>query len=468
MKRQKYIFFDLCPIIAYFCCPNQAPINSLKMTEKILGTFLNRLLTTVIMFAVIIINTNQFGPEGTGTIAIVILGLTLLQVLSNFVGGSTLVYLTPQRDNLQLLLLSYAWTLVSTTIGVFVLDGFHLVPHEYILFTFITSIILNVYFIHLGIIQGKENIKLFNLLQLTQAVLLILLLGIALALHHHFGWSIHIRIYLRLYLISYLVPCIISCFYIRRKIHFQDFNGIWKLFGEMVKLGSWTQLANLAQLLTYRTNYFLIQRFINDKSLGIYDLGSKISEAVLIIPKSICVVEYARISNCQEPDYTKRMTLSLLKVVFVIMLLAVLVLWLLPASFFGFIFGPEYANSKPVINSLLPGILSLSCLSILSHYFAGHGKFHINAIGSFMGLVITLALGFTWLASAAKSNPVHALQVAGHISSIAYTCTFVYTLVCFVIRTKAVPHDFLITRQDLSLLKENLQSLSIFKRKERP
>ena len=438
------------------------------MTEKILGTFFNRLLTTAIMFAVIIINTNQFGPEGTGTIAIVILGLTLLQVLSNFVGGSTLVYLTPQRDNFQLLLLSYAWMLISTSVGVCLLDQFNLVPHEYILFLFILSIIINVYFIHIGIMQGKEDIKLYNILQLTQALLLILLLGITLLLHHHFGWSIHIRIYLRLYLISYLVPCIFSCLYIRRHVHFHDFSKLWPLFGEMVKLGCWTQLANLAQLLTYRTNYFLIQRFINDKSLGIYDLGNKISEAVLIIPKSICVVEYARISNCQEPEYTKRLTLSLLKLVLAVILLAVLILWLLPASFFGFIFGPEYANSKPVINSLLPGIVSLSCLSILSHYFSGHGKFHINAIGSFIGLVVTLALGFTWLSATSKSDPVHALQVAGHISSIAYTCTFVYTLICFIIKTKAVPHDFLITRQDLSLLKENLLSLSIFKRKERP
>ena len=231
-----------------------------------MGTFFNRLLTTVIMFTVIIINTNQFGPEGTGTIAIVILGLTLLQVLSNFVGGSTLVYLTPQRDNLQLLLLSYAWMLISTFAGVCLLDFFQLVPHEFILFTFVTSIILNVYFIHLGIIQGKEDIKLYNILQLTQAVLLILLLGITLLMHHHFGWAIHIRIYLRLYLISFLVPCVISCFYIRRHVSFINFDNVWKLFGEMVKLGCWTQLANLAQLLTYRTNYFLIQRFINDKA----------------------------------------------------------------------------------------------------------------------------------------------------------------------------------------------------------
>lgn len=438
------------------------------MTDKILGTFFNRLLTTAIMFAVVIINTNQFGAEGTGTIALIVLGLTILQVLSNFVGGSTLVYLTPQRDNFQLILLSYAWMLVSSGVGTIVLHLLRLIPDGYALFLFILSIIYNVYFIHISIMQGKEDIKLFNILQLTQALLLIVFLSTALFLHHWGGYDIHIRIYLFSFLCSYLVPCIISCFYIRRRIRFGSFENAGKLFGEMVRLGCWTQLANLAQLLTYRVNYYFIQRFINTgKSLGIYDLGNKISEAVWIIPKSICVVEYARIANCQDPEYTKRITLMLLKFVLAVVLVAVLVLWLLPASLFAWIFGPEFAGSKPVINSLLPGIVSLSCLSILSHYFAGHGKFHINAIGSFIGLAVTCLLGLTWLSAEAKTDPVNALRVAGHISSIAYSSTFLYTLILFIARTKSTFQDFLITRQDILLLKESISSLSIFHKKDR-
>ena len=438
------------------------------MTDKILGTFFNRLLTTAIMFAVVIINTNQFGAEGTGTIALIVLGLTILQVLSNFVGGSTLVYLTPQRDNFQLILLSYAWMLVSSGVGTIVLHLLQLIPDGYALFLFILSIIYNVYFIHISIMQGKEDIKLFNILQLTQALLLIVFLSTTLILHHWGGYDIHIRIYLFSFLCSYLVPCIISCFYIRRRIRFGSFENAGKLFGEMVRLGCWTQLANLAQLLTYRVNYYFIQRFINTgKSLGIYDLGNKISEAVWIIPKSICVVEYARIANCHDPEYTKRITLMLLKFVLAVVLVAVLVLWLLPASLFAWIFGPEFAGSKPVINSLLPGIVSLSCLSILSHYFAGHGKFHINAIGSFIGLAVTCLLGLTWLSAEAKTDPVNALRVAGHISSIAYSSTFLYTLILFIARTKSTFQDFLITRRDILLLKESISSLSIFHKKDR-
>lgn len=437
------------------------------MTDKIVGTFLNRLLTTAIMFAVVVINTNSFGAEGTGTIAIIILGLTLLQVLNNFVGGSSLVYLVPQRDNFQLLTLSYAWMLVSNLLGILLLAFMGLVPKEHLLYLFVLSIVYNIYFIHISIMQGKEDIRLFNILQLAQATLLIALLAIVLLAHRCTNRPADIRVYLAAFLCSYLLPAIISSVYVARRVRPGSMQGAWHLLREMVKLGFWTQMANLAQLLTYRVNYYFIQKFVrNDKAVGVYDLGSKISEAVWIIPKSICVVLYSRIANCQKEEYTKRITLLLLKFVLVVVLAAVLLLWILPPSFIAWVFGPDYAGSKPVINSLLPGIVALSCMSILSHYFAGYGKFHINAVSSFIGFLVTALLGVTWLAGTARNDTAAALQVAGHISSIAYTCSLLFTLICFIRRTRATLHDFLVTREDIVLLKESIASLSVFQKKK--
>ena len=439
------------------------------LTDKIIGTFLNRVLTTAILFAVVVINSNCFGAEGTGNIAVIILGLTLLQVINNFVGGSALVYLVPHRSNFQLLMLSYGWMLASNTLGILLLSALDFVPHKHLLFLFILSVIYNLYFIHICIMQGKEDIKLFNILQLSQAVILIVGLATALLFQRWAKQQADIRTYLAAFLVSYLIPSIASTVYVVRHVRIESLRNAGPLLLEMVKLGFWTQMANLAQLLTYRVNYYFIQKFTNsDKALGIYDLGTKISEAVWIVPKSICVVLYARVSNCQEENYTKRTTLLLLKFVLAVVLAAVLVLWMLPPSFIAWIFGPDFSGSKPVINSLLPGIVSLSCMSILSHYFAGYGKFHINAISSFIGFAVTTLLGVTWLAHTAQTDTSGALQVAGHISSIAYTCSFLFTLVCFIHRTHATARDFLITRNDIKLLKENILSLSLFKKKKQP
>lgn len=418
------------------------------MTDKILSTFFTRIVATLLMFVVVIVNTNTFGAEGTGTIALVILGLTLLQVLSEFVGSSSLVYLVPQKDNFQLLILSYSWAIFSNTIGLILLYILHLVPSEYIFLLAVLTFLFSIYNTHTRVMQGKEDIRLFNLLQLSQAVLLILFLVAFIGIRRLRNITPTIDLYLYAFILSYLFPTLVTCIYIKRKVRRTNLDNIGTLLKEMFKLGFWTQLANLTQILTYRINYYIIEGFIGRKPLGIYELGTRISEAVWIFPKSICLVQYARISNNHEDAYAKNLTLSLFKIVFVFSLIAILVLFALPGSFIAWIFGPEFVQSKPVINSLLPGILFLSCMSILSHHFSGYGKYWVNAIGSIIGLVVTAGLGFTLIPIAKKTSTILALQTAGWISSAAYLASLLFSLTIFVHQTKVTVRDFLITRQD--------------------
>lgn len=438
------------------------------MLDKILNTFFTRVFAMLLMFVVVIINTNTFGAEGTGTIALVILGLTLLQVFSNFVGGSTLVYLTPQKNNFQLLILSYSWAVISNIVGLVALFLLHLIPQEYTFHLLILTFIYSVYYIHISIMQGKEDIKIFNINQLSQVVLLILSLTGALLYCKVQQITPTVDLYVYAYMFSYLVPTIATCFYIAKRVHRTSMKGAGKLLGEMFKLGFWTQLANLTQLLTYRLNYYIIEGFLGRKSLGIYELGTRLSEAVWVFPKSICLVQYARISNNHEDAYAKQLTLGLLKVVFSFSLLAVLILLALPASFIAWIFGPEFAQSKPVICSLLPGIVFLSCMSILSHHFAGYGRYWINAIGSIIGLVVTAALGFTLIPHLAQSNTLLALQAAGWISSCAYFASLVFSLICFFKLTDVQWREFLITRNDCRQIKQLLhEQIENFKNRKK-
>lgn len=436
------------------------------MFDKILNTFLTRAFSMVVMFLVVIINTNTFGAEGTGTIALVILGLTLLQVLSNFVGGTSLVYLTPQRDNAQLVFLSYGWALFSNLAGLVVLYFLNLVPHQYIPHLLILTLIYSAYYIHTGVMQGREEIKQFNMLQLTQVLILVLSLSVEIFICRKKGIPAKIDLYFYSFILSYLVPAVISGVHVFRTLGPLKREGLGALLREMIGLGFWIQMANLAQLLTYRLNYYFIEGFVGRKSLGIYELGTRISEAVWIFPKSICLVQYARISNCHEEQYAKQLTLGLLKIVFVFSLAAVLVLWALPAEFIAWVFGPDFFESKSVICSLLPGIVSLSCLSVLAHHFAGYGKYWINAVGSLIGLAVTAIFGLLLLPGAAETSHLLVLRTAGWISSGAYTASLLFTLICFIRFTSAKGHDFLITRSDWALLKEVVtEKFSNFRKK---
>ena len=434
------------------------------MIDKVLGTFFTRLLSTVLMIVVVVINANAFGSEGTGTIALVVLGLTLLQVLTNFVGGGTLVYLVPRKNIFQLFMLSFLWACIANVGGIFLLKELQLVPAEYTWWLLAMTSVFTIYNIDIAIVQGKENIRLFNILQILQSILLLTTLSVLLFVFQ----SAKIELYLTAYIFSYLVVTVISFVFVVKQFDEVQFGGVFTLLKEMVKLGFWTQIANLTQLLTYRLNYYFVDHFIGRKSLGVYEMGTKISEAVWIFPKSICLVQYARISNQPDMDYTKNLTLGLLKIVAVFALAAVLVLLLLPAQFLVFVLGADFANSKSVICSLLPGIFALSCTTILAHHFSGYGKYWVNAIGSVISLLVTAVAGILLIPKTMEISSLLALQTAGWITSAAYVANLIFTLTVFVRFTHATARDFLITRADFSLFKQVMETkLKKLKRKEK-
>lgn len=405
------------------------------------------------MLVVVIINTNVFKAEGTGTIALVILGLTLLQVLTNFVGGGTLVYLIPKKNNFQLLFLSYLWSFITNMGGLVLLRVFHLIPAQYTLHLLFITLLYSVFFIHMALMQGKEDIKSYNLYQLSQTLLLLIFLGLFLGISHLLHRPPIVDLYLYAYFGSFLIPTTISCFYVSKHIGKPQFSGIFTLLKEMFQLGFWTQLANFTQLLTYRLNYYLIEVFAGRKPLGLFEVGTKISEAVWIFPKSICLVQYARIANTDDDDYARRLTLGLLKIVFMFALVAVLILLLIPGKFIASVFGPEFAQSKAVICSLAPGIVFLSCLSIVAHHFSGYGKYWINALASLIGLIVTAAAGFVFIPAAAKISTLATLQTAGRISSGAYFASLLFSMIFFFKYTHVSWRHFLFTKDDWQLVK---------------
>jgi len=74
------------------------------MFEKIIGTFGTRVICTLLTLGIVVINTNSFGSEGLGIIAIFVLNITILQILTSFIGGGSLIYMLPRYNNFQLVL----------------------------------------------------------------------------------------------------------------------------------------------------------------------------------------------------------------------------------------------------------------------------------------------------------------------------------------------------------------------------
>lgn len=420
------------------------------MLKKILGTLGARLINALISLSILIIITHYLGPEGVGTLGLLILGITIILLLSNFVGGGALIYLIPRIDLLSLLIPSYLWAGFSAIIGTFILSYFNAFPDKYTYDILFLSLIQSLGSINMSILLGKEEIQRYNIITVIQMITLFISLSYFIFILHKY----QVISYVYSLYAAYLITFILSFFSIKSFLKFTNFSKIGQAIKQMFKYGSYVQFASIFQLMNYRLSYYIINAYIGRAALGIYTAGNRLSEGLWLIGKSVSMVQYTRISNSKDEEYSKKLTLNLLKFTFVITFILMIIVLLLPVDVFSFVFGKEFSQIKVVMLSLSVGIIAMSVSMMFSHFFSGTGRHYHNTIGSAIGVVITFILGFTLI-------PRYGIIGAGITASVSYLSSTIYQLIIFVKITKVKAKDFLIKKSDYYLFKREMKTMII-------
>lgn len=395
------------------------------MIRKIISTTASRLLIALINLGVVWISARNLGAAGMGTISLFILGISINQIFSALLGGSVLVYLVPRKPLLQLLLPAWIWSILVSVTGSFALGFFSLVPPEYVWDLILISILQSLFSVNQNVLLGKEKVKHFNLLATLQSALVLS----SLAILFLFREWISVDAYICSLYISFSAVFVISILLIYKHI---DWEHWWdpSILKETFRFGGYLQAAGIMQLFNYRLSYYIIEKYFDRATLGVFSIGVQISESVWIISKSIAMVQYARIANSNDPVYTRDLTAAFIRITTLLTLAITGALLILPSSFFVLIFHSDFGNLHPVILSLSAGILAVAISLMLSHYFSGNGKPWHNTISSGIGLAFTLLLGFILI-------PQMGIIGAGITASVAYSAGMLYQLIIFLIISKA-------------------------------
>lgn len=412
------------------------------MFSKILSTTAARLIIAITNLGIITVAARALGAEGMGTISLFILGISFIQLVSALVGGSVLVYMSARFPIIQLIVPAWIWTVLISASGSWLLTTFKLAPPEFALDLFFISLLQSLFSINQNIQIGKEKIFQYNLAAIAQSLLMLA----SLALIFAFSASPQVIDYIHALYFSFGIAFLIS------------FAGIIKYFTpakpfnrevirETFRFGSYVQVASILQLVNYRLSYYIIEKFFDRATLGIFSLGIQISESVWIISKSIALVQYSRISNSKDENYNVRITLDFIKFTSVFTILVIGFLLLLPQEFFVLVFRSDFRNVGQVIMSISPGIFAVAISLMFSHYFSGSGKPWHNTISSGIGLVFTVILGFTLI-------PAMGIWGAGITSSVAYSVGMLYQFIVFKNRTSTPFYRFIPGKEDASKIKE--------------
>jgi O-antigen/teichoic acid export membrane protein len=421
------------------------------MLKKIIGTTGTRILNAAFNLVILIVITNKIGSEGLGIIGLILVDITIIQLSVDLIAGGSLVYFASRANIAQLLIPAYVF--VAVVLVIYYLLGllgatyfpvifFTIVPEGYFNHILALSAIGSLMWIHYNLLLGKARIAVYNLIFTIQ---ISVFLGVFMYLVFIIA-NQSVEAYILALLFAYGIATILGFIAVMVKTGKLKLSGWFDVTKQVFKYGLIALMANLLSIGNNRLSFFFIKYFSGLSALGIFNAGIQTTEGFKLIGQSIAVVQFSAISNTRDVEYSRILTIRLMKVSVLITLAAVIVINILPESFYTWMFSDDFIGVKPVIIALSPGVMALAANNIFSHYFSGMGAPKINLYAKIIGFIFTVILAVLLI-------PPFGFIGAAITASISYTSTVIYQYIVFARETKTKLREWIPANADFTDLK---------------
>ena len=414
------------------------------MFKKILGTGAARGVNVLTQLATLIMGTKFLGAAEWGTAFIAQTDITFLLIGIELVAGSGLVYFTPRKSPFTLMKISYGWIAFVMLVYTVVFNLLHLFPWVYrIIPQHYSTLILAMTFVYslhefnLNLFLGKGKVATYNWVFLLQILTQVSMMAV-------FIFVMNLRTAKALlysqfcgYCLALVVGWILLLPNLKR-----GEREPWKdSLKEMLHYGAFMQLSMLVSTLNKRLSLYLLNTHCDERSIGVYASGTQVTEGVSIVSQSIGLVEFSALSNTEKEQRAALLTLRFMKLSVLLTFTALLVICLLPTSFFEWLFSAEFSNIRPVILLIAPGVVFFAAHTVLANYFSGTGQPKYNLYASLIGLSVTLVSAFVLI-------PWLGIRGAAITTTLTYMALFVYQWIVFHRLTGSRLKELVITNDD--------------------
>lgn len=412
------------------------------MFNKIIHTFGTKIAAALINFLIAVVISQTLGDVGKGVQSLMLTTISFILIFAEIVCGESVVFLASRHSFSKIFVPSLLWALLISVVmgaGAFLFSPG--VAPDIVIHIAVLSFIASASAINFRYLIGKEEIKKANyntLLQPLLIILTVLVYYVALKKTDIYGYVIG------LYL-AYGCSFLLGVWMLRkeyRQLSLARPAEYKAVLADLFKYGFLNQTGHFVQFFNLRLNYYLLYAYMDEGRVGVYSNAVSLAEAIWIVSNSIALVQYARIANTDDRAYSQRLTLQLGKICLLASACAVVILALLPASVYCFIFGPEFGEMAGVIRILAPGVLLYCIFLILGHYYSGIGRYQMNTFAALCGLLMTFVLGFTLI-------PRFDIQGAALTATIAYSANAIFLLAFFMREAHFQWKDFLLTREEV-------------------
>ena len=426
------------------------------MFKKILGTGATRAVNVLTQLATLIMGTKLLGAAEWGKAFVAQTDITFLLIGIELIAGSGLVYFSPRKKTATLMKISYGWIAFVMLVYVLLFSVLHffpnffhtIVPEGYAWLVLLMTFVYSLHEFNLNHFLGKEKVATYNWLFLIQILTQVSMMAV-------FIFALDLRTAKALLysqLCGYSLATLIGWILLFPRLKREEPEPLKDSLKEMLHYGAFLQLSMLVSTLNKRLSLYLLKTNCDERSLGVYASGTQVTEGVNIVGQSIGLVAFSALSNTENKQRASQLTLRFMKLSILLTFTALLVICLLPTSFFEWVFSGEFSDIRPVILLMAPGIVFFSAHTVLANYFSGTGKPRYNLYASLIGLTVTLVSAFLLI-------PWMGIRGAAITTTLTYTALFVYQWIVFHKHTGCRIIQLIPNRQDWEWVKDEIGTI---------
>ena len=399
------------PITPNLVRPKEIP-GARSVGRNTVETLLFRGISTPVAFALVVIQSRFLDPSGRGRFVLVVLSVTILARLFGQVGVAA-TSLGHGEQRRPLVLRALGWTVALGLGGILLIlaagaliDSFGLRLAAIAAPALVPNIVdacLS------GVLLGAARIRLWNYIQLlppllTLAGMLVVVVGL--------GGGVDAAV--AVWTGSYFATMLFALAAARdlwlplARVVLVDGPG-----RALVVLALGMGLVQIVNLIGYRIELFLLDRFKGLAAVGIYSIGMQAAESIWLIPAAIASAITAPVVH-DDAAGAARVTRNaclkgLLYTAGVAVALGVLAPFVIPP-----VFGGEFRHAARPLAFLLPGVVAYAPVTILVVYISIRAaRPRLSLFVSVVGLVVTAAMSIVLI-------PPYGASGAAAASSIGY------------------------------------------------
>jgi O-antigen/teichoic acid export membrane protein len=405
--------------------------------RQIGSTALTQGITLAAYMATTIVVARQLGPEGKGSVSLILLLPGMLQLVLGmglntaniyYAGSNRLPVRRLTQNAVSFLLLSaiagFAITIVLSygPILQFLLPG---LSTGYLWLGMIMLPLALASGMFSAVLQGLQRIFTLNVLTVLQMALgLALTVVLVVWLESGIAGAVLATVVAQAVFLALVIRCLVS--------EGASLRPRWnpEVVRPTLAYGVKGYVGNLLQFFTYRLDVFIVNFFLGPASVGLYAVSVAFAELLWQLPNAAGYVIFPKAANSSSRtmnSITPRVFWGIL---------ALSIVGAIGLAVFGkpairVLFSAGFLPAYPALLILLPGVVLLGTAKILTNDIAGRGYPHYNSITSAISLIATVALDFVLV-------PTRGIVGAALASTLAYSLTFAVSVVFYVLVSRRV------------------------------